>query len=132
MHYFEVLAKCGHVGKKNYVIKRFAVLAESAKEAAYIVRYLPRVKHDHNDAIIDVREIDAERRNEILNINRQDPYFRCKNIQDQRKLCPDMEVFKEEKKDRTVSSKEETNSKTMYYCKMQLRDSKRYLTRYAA
>ena len=132
MHYFEVLAKCGHVGKGRYVKKTFPVEANTAAEAAAIVRYLPRVKHDHKDAIIRIKEIDVTRRNEIIAMNGQDPYFRCNNIQEQRKLCPHMEVFKEEEKEHTVSSKKEEHSKPVYYCKQQLRNSKRYLTRYAA
>lgn len=32
--YFMVIAKCGHVGRKNYIPVKFAVVAESGKEAA--------------------------------------------------------------------------------------------------
>ena len=53
-NYYEVLAKCGHVGKKHYVPVKFAVIAEDGKEAAKMVRYFPRVKHNHKDAILNV------------------------------------------------------------------------------
>lgn len=36
--YYEVIAKCGHVGKKHYVPVKFAVIAEDGKEAAKMVR----------------------------------------------------------------------------------------------
>ena len=28
-NYYEVIAKCGHVGRKNYIPVKFAVVAES-------------------------------------------------------------------------------------------------------
>ena len=52
MGMYEVCAKCGHVGRYNYVDKIFAVKASSGKEAAAKVRNFPRVKHDHKDAIL--------------------------------------------------------------------------------
>ena len=36
-NYYEVIAKCGHVGKKHYVPVKFAVIAEDGKEAAKMV-----------------------------------------------------------------------------------------------
>lgn len=56
MNYYKVRAKCGHVGRNNYIIKPFFVKANDGKEAAKIVRNTPRVKHDHKYAIIDVKE----------------------------------------------------------------------------
>ena len=56
--YFMVIAKCGHVGRNNYIPVKFAVKAESKKAAAKMVRNFPRVKHDHKDAILDVKQID--------------------------------------------------------------------------
>ena len=57
INYFEVIAKCGHVGKRFYIPIKFAVAAESSKEAAKIARSIPRVKHDHKDAILSVKKI---------------------------------------------------------------------------
>ena len=45
--YYNVTAKCGHVGRENYIPISFAVKAQSAKEASKRVRNFPRVKHDH-------------------------------------------------------------------------------------
>ena len=81
--YYEVIAKCGHVGRKNYIPVKFAVVAESGKEAAKKVRQFPRVKHDHKDAILDVRCITLEEFLEIKEINNNDPYLKCHSRQEQ-------------------------------------------------
>ena len=57
MRYFNVTAKCGHVGRGYYIPITFAVKAESAAEAASVARDLPRVKHHHKDAILSVKEV---------------------------------------------------------------------------
>lgn len=82
-NYYEVIAKCGHVGKKHYVPVKFAVVAESGKEAAKKVRQFPRVKHNHKDAILDVRCITLEEFLEIKEINDNDPYLKCHSRQEQ-------------------------------------------------
>jgi len=88
--YFAVTAKCGHVGKRNYIPITYAIVANSKKEAAQIARYLPRVKHDYKDAIIEVEEIDRIKYSEINMSNNNDAYLSCKSIQEQRLLCPDL------------------------------------------
>ena len=82
-NYYEVVAKCGHVGKKHYVPIKFAVIAEDGKEAAKMVRQFPRVKHDHKDAILNVKKIDYERYQEIVEMNLKDPYLKCHSRQEQ-------------------------------------------------
>ena len=57
IRYYAVDAKCGHVGINNYIIVKFAVAANSGKEAALKTRFFPRVKHHQKDAIINVKEI---------------------------------------------------------------------------
>ena len=81
--YYTVIAKCGHVGRKNYIPIKFAVVAESGKEAAKKVRQFPRVKHNHKDAILDVRCITLEEFLEIKEINENDPYLKCHSRQEQ-------------------------------------------------
>ena len=81
--YFMVIAKCGHVGRKNYIPVKFTVVAESGKEAAKKVRQFPRVKHNHKDAILDVRCIKLEEFLEIKEINENDPYLKCHSKQEQ-------------------------------------------------
>ena len=47
---FAVICKCGHVGRNNYILITFPVIANSKKEAARIARSIPRCKHHHNYA----------------------------------------------------------------------------------
>ena len=82
--YYSVTAKCGHVGKRYYIPIEFAIRAESAKEAARIARDMPRVKHNHKDAIQSVREISREEYIVLRQRNDSDPYLNCKSIQEQR------------------------------------------------
>ena len=81
--YYEVIAKCGHVGRKNYIPVKFAVVAESGKEAAKKVRQFPRVKHNHKDAILNVRCITLKEFLEIKESNDNDPYLKCHSKQEQ-------------------------------------------------
>jgi hypothetical protein len=79
-----VLAKCGHVGRNNYIIKCFYVKANDGEEAAKIVRQKPRVKHHHKDAIRDVIAIELEEYLTGLKIMEADMYFKVQNSSDQR------------------------------------------------
>ena len=81
--FFEVVAKCGHVGKKKYYLGTFYEIAESGKEAAMIVRGRGRVKHNKKDAILSVKKISFEEYQEGVMKKNNNPYFNCKNIQDQ-------------------------------------------------
>ena len=83
-NFYEVVAKCGHVGRNKYIPIKFAVKAESGKEAAAIVRWYPRVKHNHKDAILTVEKIDYLRYLEINAINDNNPYLKCKSKYEQR------------------------------------------------
>lgn len=82
--YYKVLAKCGHVGRNNYIIKCFYVKANDGEEAAKIVRQKPRVKHRHKDAIRDVIAIELEEYLTGLKIMEADMYFKVQNSSDQR------------------------------------------------
>ena len=82
--YYKVLAKCGHVGRNNYIIKCFYVKANDGEEAAKIVRQKPRVKHHHKDAIRDVIAIELEEYLTGLKIMEADMYFKVQNSSDQR------------------------------------------------
>ena len=81
MKAYKVIAKCGHVGQNYYIDKVFAVMAETGKEAAAIVRNMPRVKHHHKDAIRSVEEISFDVFYALKANFRNDPYFHCHNIQ---------------------------------------------------
>ena len=82
--YYKVLAKCGHVGRNNYIIKCFYVKANDGEEAAKIVRQKPRVKHHHKDAIRDEIAIELEEYLTGLKIMEADMYFKVQNSSDQR------------------------------------------------
>jgi hypothetical protein len=100
MEFYKVIAKCGHVGKNRYYRGEFFVRAESGKAAAAIVRFLPRVKHHHKDAILDVASLTYEEylfgKNEQLN----NPYFNCRNGQEQQSFFDEIGgcVFSEKEK----------------------------------
>ena len=84
--FFEVQAKCGHVGRNNYIVKRFYVKAESAKEAAKVIRSAPRVKHHQKDAILKVLKISYEEYIEGVVKMKEDPYFNVYNTSDQKRF----------------------------------------------
>jgi hypothetical protein len=85
--YYNVTAKCGHVGRENYIPISFPVKANSAKEASKRVRDFPRVKHDHKDAIISCVEINEEEYNSLLELNNNDAYLTCKSKREQKQNC---------------------------------------------
>ncbi len=84
MKYFKVAAKCGHVGRGHYIIKNFFVKAENGKDAAYKVRFSPRVKHDWKDAIVSVVLVTIEEYVQGRNRQNQDLYFNVTNSSDQK------------------------------------------------
>lgn len=88
-NYYKVVAKCGHVGRNNYIPIAFAIIAKCGKEAASIVRDMPRVKHHQKDAIISVTQISEEDYFILNNKNNSDLYLQCKNKQMQNNI-PDL------------------------------------------
>ncbi|MBQ7788834.1 MAG: hypothetical protein IJ398_04175 [Clostridia bacterium] len=123
MKLFKVTAKCGHVGKNYFVIKEFAIKAENGKEAARIVRDIPRVKHHRKDAILNVVEITETEYEMILLKNSLDPYFQCTSIQEQR-LYGEMEIYVEYERKQI---EREENIKTVYYGKTLVRNPKKFM-----
>lgn len=89
--YFAVTVKFGHVGQHKCIIKTVPIKAGSGKEAAFQARWMPRVKHHDKHAIINVKEIDLEAYLILLVEKSFDPYFQCKNIQEQRNECDGIE-----------------------------------------
>ena len=127
MKLFEVEAKCGHVGRKYFTLKVFPVKANSRKEAAAIVRNIPRVKHHHKDAIRRVEKITAERYEQLCSINSNDPYFSCKNIQEHRMKVETCDIYLEAEDN--VYEKEPSR-KPIYMGKELLRNPKKYFKNY--
>lgn len=81
-----VTAKCGHVGRNKYIPITFPVIATNKKEAAKIARALPRVKHDHKDAILEITPVDDITYNSQMALNKKDPYLSIKRKSDQKKI----------------------------------------------
>ena len=75
--YFKVTAKCGHVGKGNYVPVAFAVKAESRSAASQKVMTYHRVKKQLSDAIISCEEIDRDSYKELMQANKEFKYLQC-------------------------------------------------------
>lgn len=88
--YYAVTTKCGHVGRGKYTEITFPIEASCGREAASIARYMPRVKHDLKYAIVDCVEVSYEEYLNLQEINNNNPYLRCKNIQEQNLLCEDL------------------------------------------
>lgn len=87
LNYYKVVAKCGHVGKCNYIPIAFAVIAESGKEVSKKVREFPRVKHNHKDAILRCDKISYEEYVELKEINNNDLYLKCTSKHEQNSIC---------------------------------------------
>lgn len=85
--YFKVIAKCGHVGRGNYVPISFAVIAESAKAASQKVMTYHRVKKHLKDAIISCEEIDIDSYKELKYANVTNPYLFCKCKRQQKEIA---------------------------------------------
>lgn len=81
--YFKVTCKCGHVGTKYFIRISFPIMATCGKDASAIARYIPRVKHDHKDAIIGCCEITHDEYVELQEINNNDLYLKCECKQEQ-------------------------------------------------
>lgn len=84
MNYYKVVAKCGHVGRGHYILKDFFIEAEDGKEAAYMVRFRPRVKHHWKDAIVTVTLISKEEFIRGRELQKNDLYFNVTNSTEQR------------------------------------------------
>ncbi|OHE26361.1 MAG: hypothetical protein A2Y45_08230 [Tenericutes bacterium GWC2_34_14] len=81
-----VTVKGGHVGKTHYIPLKFPIQATSKKEAALIARQIPRVKHHHKDAVLDVIAVTEEMFQQQLMENDQDPFLKIKSKHQQREI----------------------------------------------
>lgn len=88
---YAVTVRFGHVGRTKCIIKTIPVTAEDGKAAAEKARWTKRVKHHAKDAILSVTKITEEQYNLLEEIVKNDPYFRCSNVQEQRELCEGIE-----------------------------------------
>ena len=100
-NYYSVTAKFGHVGRNNYILKTIPVKAFSAKDAADKARWTGRVKHHDKNAIIEVNRISEAEFDRLMQEKRNDKYFDCGSIQEQRMYCSDIysEIIREADED---------------------------------
>ena len=129
--YYAVECKCGHAdSKKMCIYITFAVIADSKKEAAAIGRWIPRVKHNHKDAIRNVEEISYEEYLEIIKKNNDNPYLHCHSIQEQRELHIDYmfenDLYNHAREVTKAKPKEESNKKC-YDSKTKIKYPKKYI-----
>ncbi|MBQ6730837.1 MAG: hypothetical protein IJR08_02900 [Bacilli bacterium] len=118
--YYAVHCRCGHAGVNCYVEIVFGVIAGNGKEASAIARRIPRVKHNKKNAIIDCYEISREEYDQIIKANRNDPYLKCKNIQEQRMIYGfESRIIKEPEKQILRKTKKERKSFVEYKLKKQ-------------
>lgn len=117
MKYYKVAAKCGHVGRGHYIVKEFFEKAENGKEAAYAVRFRPRVKHDWKDAIISVELITRDEFIQGRELHNNDLYFNVTNSSEQKLYgVIDYEQIFDFDEPEIKSKKKEKNA--MFYNKM--------------
>ena len=82
-NYYEVVAKCGHVGRMYYYEGHFYIISNSKKEAAGKVKGFPRVKKDHDDVILGVYEVSESEYKVGLKEMQLNPYFKCTSRHEQ-------------------------------------------------
>lgn len=124
--YCKVFVKCGHVGVNNCINVWMPVEAENRKEAANIARWLPRVKHHHKDAIIDVVKIDKDEYDELVEINSNDPYLNCHSIQEQN-MIEDLYERIEDDKSNSSKKKEKIEKHYSVYKNTLVRNVRKYI-----
>ena len=132
MRYYEVTAKCGHVGRGYYIPIGFAVRAETASEAATVTRTMPRVKHDHKDAILSVREVDVFEYDDLQEVNRYDPYLQCRSKREQMMEYDAIYNRLVEERRNSVWCEKELSEKAVYDGKKRIRNVRRYARELAA
>ncbi|MDE5755668.1 MAG: hypothetical protein K2I23_01080 [Clostridia bacterium] len=84
--YFEVVAKCGHVGRRYYYEGHFFVAAQCASNAAQAIKNVPRVKHNHSDAILWTKEINYDEYVRGCIAMENNLYFKVKKPKDQAEI----------------------------------------------
>jgi hypothetical protein len=126
--YYIVTAKCGHVRKANYMPIDFPVVASNGKEAAAIARQLPRVKHDHKDAILRVREVSLDEYTRQSFINKNDPFLRISNRREHEALESLFEhrIRPEIDGPPSKNNRREDSNKIIHFGKKRIRNPKKW------
>ena len=117
-----VEAVCGHVGREYAVIKNFAIMACSSKEAAAVCREIPRVKHHFKYAIRSVRRVTFEEYLIQRLKNAFDPYLNSSNIQEQNSVMDHIDLVSMEDLGKTDGYKKKTKVSHKKYINNYLAD----------
>jgi len=127
-HFYEVIAKCGHVGKRQYYEGHFFEKADNASEAAAFVRKCGRVKHDHQDAILAVTEITKSQYIEGIEAKKQELYFNCNSRYKQKAAWLEIKQnVRPEPKYLVVKIRKQESNKSVYYGKDKIRKPNKYI-----
>ena len=116
MNYYKVLAKCGHVGRNNFILKAFYVKAEDGREAARDVRNKGRVKHNQKFAIKLVEKISLEDYSVGCKMMAEDSYFKAHSKQEQiiLKAVDPKDIMREPEKEKKYK-KRRNGQRIKYY-----------------
>lgn len=128
--YFKVVAKCGHVRRSMYYEGTFYVKSDDAKKAAAYVRTLPRVKHDHKDAILWVEEITREEFEVGREAVKKEAYFNCFNSSEQKDYMDEISLKIRKEERRTYDNHREKSHKKVFNGKILIRNPKQYVQHY--
>ncbi len=127
MKYYIVTTKCGHVGKSKYILIDFPIAAEDGETAASIARKIPRVKHNHKDAIRNVKQVDYDTYYEKYISNHNDEYLKCSSKQEQSLNCNlEGRLYDEIK----IEHKNERSNDKRWFHKTCVRNYRKYLLNY--
>lgn len=129
--FYEVKAKCGHVGRNQYYEGAFYERASGAREAAGIVRSRSRVKHDHKDAILSVKEISRDEYIAGVLEKQEQMYFKCCSKREQIAHWDEIKEYVRPETNNLNNriSKQELN-KIVYIGKDKLRNPLKYIKLY--
>lgn len=130
LKFYAVTCKCGHCdSKKLYCPITFAVMASNGKDAAAKARMIPRVKHDHKDCVLDVKEITLDAYEEIERSNAANPFLRCTSIQMERRFDLSGTFLKDDYYDSPdyEEEKKQPSNKSVFQGKRRIKHPWRYV-----
>ena len=125
--YYAVTMKTGHVSRCFYIPITFGIIAENKKEAVKIAKRIPRVKRNHKDCVLGIREITKDEYLLINLKNNNDPFLKCKSKHEQNGLdLNDRLVEDPHYKEINKKIKKEKQKHSVYYKKDKISNPKKY------
>jgi len=111
--FFKAFVKFGHVGNNKYLLREIGTCARNKEEAYELMKNMPRCKTHLDDAVVKIKETDKSEYNKLQQQYRHDPFFKCRNQNEIKEFCPDID-----KEIRTLKSKKGFSKKD---CKAKIR-----------